>query len=217
MDVAGVVAQLNTLLAEFEDMGRRAQYNDLSDLPDHETDAFNARAHAAILRLSPVGSAYRLEAETANRNIGVFRIPPLVGILRALRADVLAGWTATIEELVHADTFSDFIEMARELARKGYKDAAAVLGGSVLEAHLRHLCLKSGISTSTATGAPLKADTMNVELAKGGVYNTLRQKQVTAWLGLRNSAAHGKYSDYDVQQVTALVDGVEAFLLAYPA
>jgi hypothetical protein len=90
MDVTELVAQLDTLLAEFDDMRRRAQYDDLSDLPDYETDAFNARAHAAILRLSPIDSAYRLEAERANRNIGVFRIPPLVGVLRALRADVLA-------------------------------------------------------------------------------------------------------------------------------
>ncbi len=67
------------------------------------------------------------------------------------------------------------------------------------------------------SGAPMKADAMNIELKREGVYNEAQRKQVSAWMGLRNSAAHGDYGDYDKQQVRLLIDGVRDFMLKYPA
>lgn len=83
--------------------------------------------------------------------------------------------------------------MADHLTANGHKDAAAVLAGSTLEAHLRQLCSKQGVST-TFSGIPMKVDTINAELVKAGAYSKLDQKNITAWLGLRNDAAHGNYS-----------------------
>jgi len=37
---------------------------------------------------------------------------------------------------------------------------------------------------------------MNADLAKVKVYGILEQKNVTAWLDLRNRAAHGKYLEF---------------------
>jgi hypothetical protein len=58
---------------------------------------------------------------------------------------------------------------------------------------------------------------LNSDLAKAGVYNKLEQKNVTAWLGLRNDAAHGRYDHYDLSQVVALLRDVRGFLLRHPA
>jgi hypothetical protein len=58
---------------------------------------------------------------------------------------------------------------------------------------------------------------MNAELAGANVYNKLQQKQVTAHLGLRNSAAHGEYGDYSAAEVANMVAGVEQFVLGNPA
>ena len=69
----------------------------------------------------------------------------------------------------------------------------------------------------TAGGHPKKADTLNAELAKKTVYDELEQKSVTAWLGLRNDAAHGSYDEYDATQVRLMVDNVRAFLSRFPA
>ena len=95
--------------------------------------------------------------------------------------------------------------MSTELLQKGFKDAAAVLCGSVLESHLRLLCSKHGVPTATASGAPKKADVMNADLVKAAVYNKLQQKQVTADLGIRNSAAHGKYDEHASGDVTGML------------
>jgi hypothetical protein len=74
----------------------------------------------------------------------------------------------SISELIHADIFADFLEMADYLLEQGYKDPAAVITGSVLEEHLRKLCDKNGIDT-TQNNRPKKADTLNSELASANV------------------------------------------------
>ena len=58
---------------------------------------------------------------------------------------------------------------------------------------------------------------MNADLVKAGVYAGLEQKGVTAWLGLRNHAAHGEYAKYDESQVGALIRNVRDFLIRHPA
>ncbi len=109
------------------------------------------------------------------------------------------------------------VALASELYERGYKDAAAVIAGSTLEAHLRKLAAKVNIPTERGTDFPRKADALNNALAGVGTYNRLQQKGVTAWLDLRNRAVHGRYSEYDVAQVSALIRDVSEFLTRYPA
>ena len=49
------------------------------------------------------------------------------------------------------------------------------------------------------------------------IYNGLEAKQVTAWLAIRNAAAHGDYGDYDQAAVEGMVEGVGNFTSKYPA
>lgn len=42
-------------------------------------------------------------------------------------------------------------------------------------------------------------------------------KQITAWLDLRNNAAHGKYDKYSIEEVKLMIAGIRNFLLAFPA
>jgi len=49
-------------------------------------------------------------------------------------------------------------------------------------------------------------------LAKAEVYTKLDQKSVTAWLDLRNKAAHGKYTEYEKEQVVLMMRSVTDFL-----
>ncbi len=143
-------------------------------------------------------------------------IPHLAGILTALRTAYAAGDLATITELIHADIFTDFLEMADHLLSEGYKDAAAVIIGSTLEEHLRQLCAKHGIPLDVA-GKPQKADILNAELAAQSTYSKLDQKSITAWLDLRNKAAHGKYAEYSKDQVAVILLGVRDFMARVPA
>src|SRR6266404_128743 len=125
---------------------------------------------AAIKRLAPPGSAYLEQMESVLRNTvkSISRSKDeevefrLRGILSALRADYDAGRLQSFEELIHANLFSDFLEMAEYFLQEGYKDPAAVIAGGVLEEHLRKLCGKHGVTIP----AKPKLDTMNADLAR---------------------------------------------------
>jgi hypothetical protein len=139
-----------------------------------------------------------------------------IGMLRGARSEVAGGWAVNAKTLVSAEIFSDFLEMAEYLLASKYKDASAVMIGSVLEEHLRQLCRKHGVTTTVtdAKGRTFakKAEAMNSDLASANVYNKLDQKNVTAWLDLRNKAAHGQYADYTQAQVEGLLAAVTEFM-----
>jgi hypothetical protein len=134
-----------------------------------------------------------------------------ISILEAIKYEIENGWLRDIKELVTAEVFSDFLEMSKYLLDENYKDAAAVMIGSVLEEHLRQLCNNHSVDTHVTKGmdtVPKKADLLNADLRKAGVYGPLEQKSVSTWLDLRNSAAHGKYGNYRKEQVDIMYIGV---------
>lgn len=139
-----------------------------------------------------------------------------LGILNGIRTELAGGWFQTTRGLISAEVFADFLEMAEHLLAEHYKDAAAVMIGSVLEEHLRFLAQKNGLATirsdKMGNSMPKKADALNSELAKVSVYNTLDQKNVTANLDLRNKAAHGHYNDYSQEQVVIMLQLVRDFV-----
>ena len=68
------------------------------------------------------------------------------------------------------------LEQAEELLQAGYKDAAAVLVGGVLEKHLRSMCARRGIGLLKTNGKHKMINDMNDELAKAGAYNALEEE-----------------------------------------
>jgi hypothetical protein len=98
------------------------------------------------------------------------------GILKSIKSEIDGDWFLTLKGLVSSEIFYDFLEMAEHLIKEGYKDPATVMIGSVLEEHLRQLCIKNSISiTDTKNGKliPKKADLLNSELSNLGIYNKL--------------------------------------------
>ncbi len=170
------------------------------------------RCSAMIGRFSPKSSAY-IKALDKNPNL-----TQLVGILKALRADYEAGYMVSLIETINADLFSDMLEMASHfLEVQKLKMPSAVMAGGVLEEHLRKLCVKNGIDTNGDDGKLLKASALNAALKREEVYGKNEQKQVEAWQGIRNSAAHNKDDEYDKTQVKTMIDGIRGFISKYPA
>jgi len=141
-----------------------------------------------------------------------------INILTAIRSEVENDWLISIKSMVSAEIFSDFLEMGKYLLDQNYKDPSAVMIGSVLEEHLRLLCKNNNVSIDFVNNSgdtiPKKADTMNSDLVKASVYGVLEQKNVTAWLDLRNRAAHGKYTEYTQGQVELMYQGILNFIIS---
>ena len=134
----------------------------------------------------------------------------LLAILKSAKDDYENGYLFDTRALIEAEVFDDFLEQSEHLLSQGYETAAAVIAGSVLEDGLRKLCVKNGIALS----AKPKLDTMNADLAKVGVYNLLKQKQITALADLRNKAAHGQ-GGFTKEDVEAMIKDVRRFMQDY--
>ncbi|MCI0399093.1 MAG: hypothetical protein L0332_06995 [Chloroflexi bacterium] len=222
---AVALPHLDELLATYEGLRKSSKYDDLSDLDTESATEFVTAAAAAIKRIAGSNSEYAvlLERVFAAHSPHYYptALPHLAGILKALRHAVVSDYLVSLEEIIHASVFSDFLEMAEYLLSEGYKDPAAVLIGGVLEEHLRTLCNKNGIpvevTDAKGTPRPKKAEAMNSELASHNVYSKSDQKIVTSWLDLRNRAAHGKYSEYTAHQVELMLHSIQDFLVRNPA
>ena len=181
---------------------------------------FRSAGLSFLKRTFGADSSYHQEFGSSVTDISDYYTERGIGILKACRAEIAGGWLLTTKGLVSAEVFSDFLDMAGHLLAEGYKDPAAVMVGSVLEEHLRRLCGKNSIpievTKADGSKAPLKADAMNSELAKASIYTKLDLKNVTAWLDLRNNAAHGKYGEYTADQVDLMLRGVSHFVARKP-
>ncbi len=135
----------------------------------------------------------------------------LLSCVKAALEDLKGGYFFERKALLEAEVFCDLLEQAEELQKSGYKDAAAVLAGGVLEKHMRSMCARRGISLQKSSGKPKMMNDMNDDLAKNGAYNAMKKKQVTAWADLRNQAAHGNTSAYTSNDVAAFLREVSDF------
>ena len=122
--------------------------------------------------------------------------------------DYKNGYLTSIKNLIQADVFDSELEQAQELLSSGYKLAAAVIAGVVLETALRDLCNQNSLPIG-------KLDKMNSDLAKAGIYNKLQQKRITALADIRNSAAHGKPEEFSDNDVTMMIRDTEQFLITH--
>ncbi len=218
MNTQPLIEQLEKILSDFSALAANSKHNDLSDLPKHERQALVTRAVTAVHRIAGRSSTYSAEIERLFATMPSIshHVTSIVGVVAALLSDVKDGHLQSLIDLVQADTFADFLDMSQHLHDAGYKDAAAVIAGSTLESHLRGLCVKFNIPTEVTKAddsvTAKKTESMNSDLAAVSVYSKLDQKSITAWLDLRNKAAHGKFTEYQTEQVSLMLAGIRDFI-----
>jgi len=110
-------------------------------------------------------TAYGRAASTAFEESGEasdsWYLEQLIGVVRALREDYVGGYMQTVEELIHAALFDDFLDMAHELLAKGWLDAPPTFGVGLgdraalpfgLGLVVKRACLKSRQNRVLGTG-----------------------------------------------------------------
>lgn len=211
-----IVKQLSEIVTDLADSA-----NDNGYLGEYDAQRIATRARAAIRRYAPPGSPYEDDASELGRsdefgNEG-WKAQQLTAIVHALRDDYSLGGLTAVQELVHADLFDDFLDMAAELLSKGFVGPAAALAGSVLEEHLRKLAAKHGVATVDAKGRSKSVETLSVDLRKGVAITEVQRKSVTAWYAQRNEGAHGRSENLVEADVERMIDGIRDFVARYPA
>lgn len=222
MDNSFFLKQLDEIIQDYNKLKAKAVHSDLSgNTTIEEITSVLTKAKATVVRITGLKSEYYKDIESILERKSIYvgnQIQFIIGTIQALKSDIQNGYLKSLNDLIQSEVFSDYLEMAEHLLKEGYKDPAAVLTGSTLEAHIRELCKINSIDTEIVNSkqviTPKKADLMNSDLAKAGVYSILYQKQIIAWLGIRNSAAHGKYSEYTKEEVDLMLQGIRQFILS---
>jgi len=215
------IKQLDEIIFDFNGIKSKAVHEDLSgNTSVEEIVTVLTKSKAAVERIVGKNSEYYKEIQATLLRQSIWegrKLKIVIGIIIALKSDLEKDYLKSFEEIIRSEVFDDYLDMAEHLEFNGYKDAAAVLIGSSLEAYLRELCKSNDIDIEVerdnGTLVAKKAETMNSDLAKKNVYSSAYQKQITAWLGLRNSAAHGKYDEYSKMEVKLMLQGIRQFIL----
>jgi len=220
--------QTNKLIQETDKLlemgGQLIEYgktnsNGMTDEKVKEFTIWTTRTGEFIAKLYPKTSQYQLQYNMFRSNFQMNRLHSLsykmlfeiIGTLEAIKYELENGLLDNLQKLLQADIFADFLEMSEHLLKEGYKDAAAVIIGSVLEDTLRKLAIDNSIAIVNDKGKSLTMEPLNVELARVEVYNPLVKKQITSWADLRNNAAHGHFDKYDIKQVVQMLNFVQTF------
>ncbi len=129
-------------------------------------------------------------------------------VLLAAKEDIEGGYLTSLENLVSADIFTDFLDMAKYLLGEGYKDPAASLIGAVLEDGLRKVARNNNVKIKTHEGIY----DLTQKLVDAHIISGLNQSRIDVWREIRNSADHGDFEDYEKKDVKEMLTGVRDFL-----
>ena len=137
-------------------------------------------------------------------------------------ADALEAWAdGAADGLADQEPFetrarvtasTDLMEQVQLLLddRRVHAAAPAVLAGAALEEFLRALASREGLSLPTRKKPGLAAYAEVLKSAE--VFGAQDVKDVTAWAGIRNSAAHGDFDAVTLDRVRLMVDGINLFM-----
>ena len=224
-DTQKIITEVDALVKTAERLAQEAAHapNSLGPERVQELSSIAVRGGQLIQKLYGQGSQYEqswkqvlaMKGFSLMYNSHSKHVSELWGILKGVQHDLQSGMLVDFRRLLQAEIFADFLEMAEHLLDEGYKDAAAVLLGAILEDSLRKVATATGVATVAPNGKALTIDPLNVAIAKNGTYNALVQKQITSWANLRNDAAHGNFSKYDDGHVRQMLLFVQKLCADY--
>jgi hypothetical protein len=126
-----------------------------------------------------------------------------------LQSGLVSGMTP--ERKAQIDVVSDILDQAQTLleSKSCHPAAAAVLIGASLEEFLRNWVEAAGLSVS---GKP-SIDAYGKSLRSQEMVSKQDIKDITAWAGIRNHAAHGEWEEVgDRGRIRIMLEGVNLFM-----
>ena len=136
-------------------------------------------------------------------------VQKLLGLLQSLAEEVKHGLMRKAEYFFVASTFDDFLEHASEFHGSGKKIESSVLASTVFEDAVRRLATKMAVPQA---GRPL--DSIIDDLAKCGAVTAVKAKRWKSYAGVRNSALHAQWSDFDIRDVGEMIKGTREIIEA---
>ncbi|MGO4416439.1 hypothetical protein AB4Z27_26070 [Cupriavidus sp. KB_39] len=130
-----------------------------------------------------------------------------VGLLRSLLEEMQGGLLRRAEYYFIASAFDDFLDHAEHFQKRGKKMEAGVLASAVFEDAIRKTAEKHQVKQ-----AGVNVDPIIDELVKKGVLTLVKAKRWRAYAGIRNSALHAQWNDFELRDVADLIRGTREII-----
>ncbi|CUR59665.1 hypothetical protein NOCA1190025 [metagenome] len=142
------------------------------------------------------------------------------GVALAKLADLLDEWVQYAQSGItnfsvspasaRVEAATDLMEQVEMLLRdpRVHPAAPVVLAGAALEELLRSLAIDAGLQSPPKPSLSTWADALRA----AGVLTQSEVKDITAWAGHRNEAAHGQFVELSKQRAQLMVDGINLFM-----
>ena len=121
----------------------------------------------------------------------------------------------SVEREIQIETVSDYLDQAGILLREKavHPAAPAVIIGASLEEFLRNWLEEEGFNTLSIK---MNLGAYSTELKSRELISKQDVKDITAWGGIRNDAAHGNWDMVeDRKKITLMLEGVNLFMRKY--
>ena len=123
------------------------------------------------------------------------------GLIGRVVDDLDFGLLVGVEDKIAGQTFDDFLDHADAYLKDSRKNEAAVIAGVVFEDTIRRICRHYGIHE-----AGTKLDSLISNLVAGEQLSSNKAKRARAGAGVRTSATHAQWDEFEIDDVKATID-----------
>jgi len=210
------VERIEQLIVEGEEL---AQSEQPSKKPGIKTIQDHTKLHAWLMKVDNIiETTFGQNSPHFKRKEELFKgktyyasqVRFIVGLLTGALDDLKNGFLVHQEFLIAGEIFNSVLEQGKYFLDKGHKDVAAILARIVVEERLNGMARQAGCLDDSQKRKP--ASELNSCLKKKKRYQEPQRSQIQTWLAVGNSAAHGKFGEYDQEKVKVMLDGIEHFL-----
>ena len=195
----------------------RALKNQVHNLGDHDgakLKGLKARAEDFLNTFGGKNNTFVKQIQSVSGSATSDQIDVLGEVLDAFSAHLEDGLVAGISPRRQAelDVVSDLLEQANILLSnaKVHPAAPAVLVGATLEEFLRTWIEEDGLTLGNKRPG---IDAYAKVLREADLINKQDVKDITAWAGIRNHAAHGDWDEVaDRSRIKLMLEGVNFFI-----
>jgi hypothetical protein len=220
------LAQITTVEKQYTDLLKKLKYvNYGGDVSADEYAEFSAMCLGLLDRLTSRHNAYYQEAlrqlQSGDMTTAALA-SALHGLVASLKRDIEAGTLARYAEREHAVVYDDLLQTAAGLVAGDHHNAAVILLGGVLIAHLRQLArVHELVPSATSEGDgeepdPLSPNELN-DLLRESVYDASTARNVATWLHRYRQACQGNPAASSRDLVSLYLQGLRVLLMQYPA
>lgn len=133
----------------------------------------------------------------------------MIGHLKQFRSAVHGDLLTELHARISASDFDDFLDHALEYHRINRKVESSVIASVVLEDSIKRIAQTRGLKPSRKLEETLNA------LKSAGIFSANETKKLKYFAGIRNSALHADWDDFNLGDVGNLISGVRDIIDAH--